>query len=201
MWRVFNHTFKICHAWKSFKPYYDHSIVPEQFFGGIWLSLSLTNCLSRRKMVHVLKFLPTLLVTITWGRWLFPSLYVLRLFLLWSGVVQRENPFHLNCHRNIKKTQRKAIYLKILIYTTSSCWKDIFIRNIYSFFGFFRVYLKLPNESDAVFLDVNKIVTWISSSSSSCRVGSTDIPDPLSPLFPIVHRLWQVFWATLHILT
>ena len=29
-------------------------------------------------------------------------------------------------------------------------------------------------------------------SSSSCRAASTDIPDPLSPLFPIVHRLWQV---------
>ena len=27
-----------------------------------------------------------------------------------------------------------------------------------------------------------------SSSSSSCRAGSTDIPDPLSPLFLIVHR-------------
>ena len=25
-------------------------------------------------------------------------------------------------------------------------------------------------------------------SSSSCRAGSTDIPDPLSPLLPIVHR-------------
>ena len=23
--------------------------------------------------------------------------------------------------------------------------------------------------------------------------ASTDIPDPLSPFFPIVHRLWQVF--------
>ena len=29
-----------------------------------------------------------------------------------------------------------------------------------------------------------------SSSSSSCRAASTDIPDPLSPLLPIVHRLW-----------
>ena len=37
--------------------------------------------------------------------------------------------------------------------------------------------------------------------SSSCRAGSTDIPDPLSPLFPIVHRLWQVFWTTSRILT
>ena len=27
------------------------------------------------------------------------------------------------------------------------------------------------------------------SSSSSCRAASTDIPYPLSPLFPIVHRL------------
>ena len=32
-------------------------------------------------------------------------------------------------------------------------------------------------------------------SSSSC-VASTDIPDPLSPLLPIIHRLWQVFRAT-----
>ena len=35
----------------------------------------------------------------------------------------------------------------------------------------------------------------------SCRAASTDIPDPLSPLLPIVHRFWQVFWATSRILT
>ena len=29
-------------------------------------------------------------------------------------------------------------------------------------------------------------------SSSSCHVAGTDIPDPLSPLLPIVHHLWQV---------
>ena len=34
--------------------------------------------------------------------------------------------------------------------------------------------------------------------SSSCRAGSTDISDPLSPLFPIVHRLRKVFWTTSH---
>ena len=38
-------------------------------------------------------------------------------------------------------------------------------------------------------------------SSSSCRAGSTDILDSLSPLFLIVHRLRQVFWTTSHILT
>ena len=35
---------------------------------------------------------------------------------------------------------------------------------------------------------------------SSCRAACTDIPDPLSPLLPIVHRLWQVFWATSRII-
>ena len=39
------------------------------------------------------------------------------------------------------------------------------------------------------------------SSSSSCRAASTDIPDPLLPLLPIVHRLWQIFRATSRILT
>ena len=29
------------------------------------------------------------------------------------------------------------------------------------------------------------------SSSSSCCAASTDIPDPLSPLLPFVHRFWQ----------
>ena len=28
----------------------------------------------------------------------------------------------------------------------------------------------------------------LDKSSSSCRAGSTDIPDPLSPLLPFVHR-------------
>ena len=34
-----------------------------------------------------------------------------------------------------------------------------------------------------------------------CHAASTDIPYPLSPLLPIVHRLWQVFRATSRILT
>ena len=45
------------------------------------------------------------------------------------------------------------------------------------------------------------IYIYTSSSSSSCRAPSTDIPDPLSPLLPIVHRLWQVFRAISRILT
>ena len=38
-------------------------------------------------------------------------------------------------------------------------------------------------------------------SSSSCRATSADIPDPLSPLLPIVHCFWQVLRATFRILT
>ena len=42
---------------------------------------------------------------------------------------------------------------------------------------------------------------WWYISSSSCRAASTDILDHLSPLFPIVHRLRQVFWVTSCVLT
>ena len=35
---------------------------------------------------------------------------------------------------------------------------------------------------------------------SLCRAASTYIPNPLSPLLPIIH-LWQVFKATSRILT
>ena len=39
------------------------------------------------------------------------------------------------------------------------------------------------------------------SMSSSSRAASMDIPDPLSPLLPIIHRFWQVFRVTSCILT
>ena len=39
------------------------------------------------------------------------------------------------------------------------------------------------------------------SLSSSSRAASTDIPDPLSLLLPIIHRFWQVFRVTSRILT
>ena len=42
------------------------------------------------------------------------------------------------------------------------------------------------------------IYTYI---SSSCHDTSTDIPDPLSPLLPIAHRIWQVLRATFRIPT
>ena len=48
----------------------------------------------------------------------------------------------------------------------------------------------------------NPVYTYISSSSSSsCRAESTNIPDPLYPRLPINHRLWQVFRVTSRIIT
>ena len=47
-------------------------------------------------------------------------------------------------------------------------------------------------------MSIRKKFGNLSSSSSSCRSVSTDIPDPLSPLLPIVYHLWQVFRATFH---
>ena len=42
---------------------------------------------------------------------------------------------------------------------------------------------------------------YISSSSSSCRAISTDIPDPLSPPLPIIYGFRQVLRATSFIYT
>ena len=42
---------------------------------------------------------------------------------------------------------------------------------------------------------------WTFSLSSSYRAASTDIPDPLSPRLPIIHRLRQVFRVTSRIIT
>ena len=46
--------------------------------------------------------------------------------------------------------------------------------------------LLLPSLQTKFSLFIECIVPYISS--SSCRAGSTDIPDPLSPFLPIVHR-------------
>ena len=48
---------------------------------------------------------------------------------------------------------------------------------------------------------INKRTNKKSSSSSSCRAVSMDIPDPLSPLLRIIHLLWQVFRVTSCVLT
>ena len=57
---------------------------------------------------------------------------------------------------------------------------------------------KTPIESPKL---KRKSAQYTKSWSSSCRAASTDIPDPLSPLLPIIHRPRQVFRDTSRILT
>ena len=83
----------------------------------------------------------------------------------------------------------------------------IFFKSLLNFF------FKLKNDEPSILLMFHdsKIIAFLvmvrtiqhlsSSSSSSYRAGSTDIPDPLSPLLPIVHRPRQVFRTTSCILT
>ena len=49
--------------------------------------------------------------------------------------------------------------------------------------------------------NIQSLSSFCNVLSSSCRAGSTDIPDPLSPLLPIVHRPRQVLRTTSRILT
>ena len=89
------------------------------------------------------------------------------------------------------------IYIYIYLYRTAHKYRlnNIFIKSKFTF------KTKIPKIfiiSKRIFLLSN----WLSSSSSSsCRAASTDIPDHLPPLLPIVYWLWQVFRATSHILT
>ena len=59
-----------------------------------------------------------------------------------------------------------------------------------------QVWVKWYDYYSFVIIHLRKV-----SSSSSCRAGSTDIPDPLSSLLPIVHRSRQVLRTTPRILT
>ena len=72
------------------------------------------------------------------------------------------------------------------------CWYDN-MRN--------SLKLKIYGEEDTYFFIWKNVIFFLSSSSSSCRAASMDIPDPLSPLLPIIHRLWQVFRVTSCVLT
>ena len=76
-----------------------------------------------------------------------------------------------------------------------------FLLMLNQFFGQCRERLRKTFHSLSCRIKVNStyIYIYIYISSSSCRATSTDILDLLSPLLPIVHRLWR--YATSRILT
>ena len=59
--------------------------------------------------------------------------------------------------------------------------------------------LNWPNCELLTLTEFFKKSVFISLSSSWCHAVSTDIPDPLSPLLPIIYRLWQLYIQYLHI--
>ena len=78
-----------------------------------------------------------------------------------------------------------SIFLKHLKYTIWNRQKIfLFIYNFKTKTYYWFIYMKLLGFEQR------------SSSSSSCRAASTDIPNHLSPLLPIIHHLRQVFRVT-----
>ena len=63
---------------------------------------------------------------------------------------------------------------------------------------FAKILINRKNKDTLKSFRPDRIMKW---GSSSCRAASTDIPDPLLPLLPIVHCFWQVLRATSRMLT
>ena len=86
-------------------------------------------------------------------------------------------------------------------------WFQVFLSNtnnlqtVVWFCMYMYVYALTARHDDDDICIYACLYIYIYISSSSCRAGSTDIPYPLSPLLPIVHRLRQVFRTVSRILT
>ena len=81
------------------------------------------------------------------------------------------------------------IYIYIYIYTyiyicINKIWHEMTQKIVGWLVGWFY-----DMSTFAGYLTPNRFLC--KSLSSSCRAASTDIPDPLSSLLPIIHRLWQ----------
>ena len=99
----------------------------------------------------------------------------------------------------VSSTQRVSAEVCIIVsFSEIFCLADgslTLILKVFSFLVISQVILLFFWE------ELKPLHIYISSSSSSCRAASTDIPDPLSPLLPIIHRLRQVFRVTSCVLT
>ena len=130
---------------------------------------------------------------------------------LWPGVVA---PFRVISMDQIELYANKSLMLNWIVRNRNvGSFNCVYLQNV------------LPNHIYLIYIYKNRIWHWItdngwyaiksnkkkrclirtiirqqcnfkSSSSSSGRTISTDIPDPFSPPLCIVHRFWQVFRAT-----
>ena len=69
------------------------------------------------------------------------------------------------------------------------------------FWTIYLKYIEISLSCLTIYPHITRFLIMSVYISSSCHAASTDIPDPLSPLLPIIHRFWQVFRATSRILT
>ena len=102
-----------------------------------------------------------------------------------------------------------------IIFISVICVKSCKILKQNFKFSFYSSYVKIRNWNQQRFVrelfivqisakSLYKRLQWVyiyHHHSSSCNAASTDIPDPLSPLLPIIHRLRQVFRVTSCVLT
>ena len=116
-------------------------------------------------------------------------------------VVRKSSNFPFCSSTHVTHANVMALCIGVISYDTDAqphwgCASRLFYQQD-SFIHFNGISIRLRLE----FRESRSLYVDISSSSSSCRAGSTDIPDLLSPLLPIVHRLGQVFWTTSCIVT
>ena len=107
------------------------------------------------------------------------------------------------------------MYSNSRLYKSFMCWrnkkKSLFIKKVLTTYSsqFWNIKDESPLRSSVwneLLRRLNSITSsWkrrtsqFTSSSSSCHAADTGIPDPLSPLLPIIHPFWQVFKATFRI--
>ena len=94
------------------------------------------------------------------------------------------------------KVPHTYIYILGSIYIYTYIYIYIYILRSYIYIYIYIKNLYIYIYKDPIYIYISYIYIYI-----SCHAASTDFPDPLSPLLPIVHRLWQVFRATSRILT
>ena len=106
--------------------------------------------------------------------------------------------FNYCCHSPVTGWPTTSVLSRLTQGSTGHSFTLCLLKAFFSFFFrcFFLFLLSQKICSLFFFFNFNFLYTSQLHSSSSCHAGSTDIPDSLSPLFPIVHRLRQVFRRT-----
>ena len=131
------------------------------------------------------------LLPVTFGYSLSSEAVVMRQLRRWKKLWRR------SLTRSQKRTSHGAFQKLLERYYNCIAARGDYFEGDLNFMCVLSIKVPIRKKSGILFNDPRIYI----SSSSSCRAGSTDIPDPLSPLLPFVHRPRQVFRTTFRILT